>query len=41
MISLSSYLTGIVHRDLKLENILVKNSPDADDNERINIKVRW
>lgn len=41
MMSLSSYLTDIVHRDLKLENILVKNSPDADDNERINIKVRW
>ncbi|XP_044059222.1 serine/threonine-protein kinase 33 isoform X2 [Siniperca chuatsi] len=29
----------IVHRDLKLENILVKNSPDEDDNSRINIKV--
>ncbi|XP_039991122.1 serine/threonine-protein kinase 33 [Xiphias gladius] len=28
----------IVHRDLKLENILVKNSLD-DDNDRINIKV--
>ncbi|XP_045889416.1 serine/threonine-protein kinase 33 isoform X2 [Micropterus dolomieu] len=29
----------IVHRDLKLENILVKNSPNEDDNSRINIKV--
>ncbi|XP_071344660.1 serine/threonine-protein kinase 33 isoform X2 [Trachinotus anak] len=29
----------IMHRDLKLENILVKNSPDEDDNDRINIKV--
>ncbi|XP_070688144.1 serine/threonine-protein kinase 33 [Pempheris klunzingeri] len=29
----------IVHRDLKLENILVKNSLDEDDNGRINIKV--
>ncbi|XP_019131941.1 serine/threonine-protein kinase 33 isoform X2 [Larimichthys crocea] len=29
----------IVHRDLKLENILVKNFPDEDDNGRINIKV--
>uniref|UniRef100_A0A665W685 Serine/threonine kinase 33 n=1 Tax=Echeneis naucrates TaxID=173247 RepID=A0A665W685_ECHNA len=30
---------NIMHRDLKLENILVKNSPDVDDNDRINIKV--
>ncbi|XP_054473820.1 serine/threonine-protein kinase 33 isoform X2 [Anoplopoma fimbria] len=29
----------IVHRDLKLENILVKNDLDEDDNGRINIKV--
>ncbi|KAM7406085.1 hypothetical protein PAMP_000487 [Pampus punctatissimus] len=29
----------IVHRDLKLENILVKNSLDEDDNGKINIKV--
>ncbi|XP_058484622.1 serine/threonine-protein kinase 33 isoform X3 [Solea solea] len=29
----------IVHRDLKLENILVKNPPDEGDNDRINIKV--
>ncbi|XP_040898084.1 serine/threonine-protein kinase 33 [Toxotes jaculatrix] len=29
----------IVHRDLKLENILVKNSPDEDVNGKINIKV--
>ncbi|XP_074472924.1 serine/threonine-protein kinase 33 isoform X1 [Sebastes fasciatus] len=29
----------IVHRDLKLENILVKNYLDEDDNGRINIKV--
>nr|XP_046244106.1 serine/threonine-protein kinase 33 isoform X2 [Scatophagus argus] len=29
---------NIVHRDLKLENILLKNS-DEDDNGRINIKV--
>ncbi|KAI3377933.1 hypothetical protein L3Q82_009062 [Scortum barcoo] len=29
----------IVHRDLKLENILVINAPDEDDNGRINIKV--
>ncbi|XP_068586722.1 serine/threonine-protein kinase 33 isoform X2 [Cebidichthys violaceus] len=29
----------IVHRDLKLENILVKNDLDKDDNGRINIKV--
>ncbi|KAM9366983.1 serine/threonine-protein kinase 33 [Symphorus nematophorus] len=30
---------NIVHRDLKLENILVKNSPDEDENGRIDIKV--
>ncbi|XP_023261309.1 serine/threonine-protein kinase 33 [Seriola lalandi dorsalis] len=30
---------NIMHRDLKLENILVKKSPDVDDNDRINIKV--
>uniref|UniRef100_A0A8C9Z0H4 Serine/threonine kinase 33 n=1 Tax=Sander lucioperca TaxID=283035 RepID=A0A8C9Z0H4_SANLU len=30
----------IVHRDLKLENILVQNDLDEDDNGRINIKVR-
>ncbi|KAM9817677.1 serine/threonine-protein kinase 33 [Neosynchiropus ocellatus] len=29
----------IVHRDLKLENILVKNSLNEDDRSRINIKV--
>ncbi|XP_034536156.1 serine/threonine-protein kinase 33 isoform X2 [Notolabrus celidotus] len=29
----------IVHRDLKLENILVKNAPDEDEKGRINIKV--
>ncbi|KAK9542804.1 hypothetical protein VZT92_000635 [Zoarces viviparus] len=29
----------IVHRDLKLENILVKNELDEDDDGRINIKV--
>ncbi|XP_074522755.1 serine/threonine-protein kinase 33 isoform X2 [Halichoeres trimaculatus] len=29
----------IVHRDLKLENILVKNAPDEDENGRIMIKV--
>ncbi|XP_051236138.1 serine/threonine-protein kinase 33 isoform X1 [Dicentrarchus labrax] len=29
----------IVHRDLKLENILLKNSLEEDDNGRINIKV--
>ncbi|XP_042273244.1 serine/threonine-protein kinase 33 [Thunnus albacares] len=29
----------IVHRDLKLENILVKNDLDEDDNGKINIKV--
>ncbi|XP_068452163.1 serine/threonine-protein kinase 33 isoform X2 [Clinocottus analis] len=29
----------IVHRDLKLENILLKNALDEDDNGRINIKV--
>ncbi|KAF3832680.1 hypothetical protein F7725_026345 [Dissostichus mawsoni] len=29
----------IVHRDLKLENILVKNYLDEDDDGRINIKV--
>nr|XP_020465797.1 serine/threonine-protein kinase 33 isoform X1 [Monopterus albus] len=29
----------IVHRDLKLENILIKNSPDEDGDDRINIKV--
>uniref|UniRef100_A0A8C9YX10 Serine/threonine kinase 33 n=1 Tax=Sander lucioperca TaxID=283035 RepID=A0A8C9YX10_SANLU len=29
----------IVHRDLKLENILVQNDLDEDDNGRINIKV--
>ncbi|CAJ1049678.1 serine/threonine-protein kinase 33 isoform X1 [Xyrichtys novacula] len=29
----------IVHRDLKLGNILVKNAPDEDENGRINIKV--
>ncbi|XP_076584898.1 serine/threonine-protein kinase 33 isoform X1 [Chaetodon auriga] len=29
----------IVHRDLKLENILVKNSLDEDEDGRINIKV--
>ncbi|XP_073320978.1 serine/threonine-protein kinase 33-like [Pagrus major] len=29
----------IVHRDLKLENILVKDSLDEDDNGKINIKV--
>lgn len=33
-------LTDIVHRDLKLENILVKNSI-VDNNDKINIKVRW
>lgn len=36
----SSHLTDIVHRDLKLENILVEKSV-GDDNGRINIKVRW
>lgn len=36
----SSRLTDIVHRDLKLENILVK-SPNEGDNDRIHIKVRW
>uniref|UniRef100_A0A3Q3N7V4 Serine/threonine kinase 33 n=1 Tax=Mastacembelus armatus TaxID=205130 RepID=A0A3Q3N7V4_9TELE len=30
----------IVHRDLKLENILVKNPPDKKVDGRINIKVR-
>lgn len=30
----------IVHRDLKLENILVKNCPSDGGNNRINIKVR-
>ncbi|XP_077941416.1 serine/threonine-protein kinase 33 isoform X1 [Gasterosteus aculeatus] len=29
----------IVHRDLKLENILVMNDPDEEDKGRINIKV--
>ncbi|CAK6954759.1 LOW QUALITY PROTEIN: serine/threonine-protein kinase 33 [Scomber scombrus] len=29
----------IVHRDLKLENILVKNNLDKDGNDKINIKV--
>lgn len=33
-------LTDIVHRDLKLENILVKNA-SVDNNDKINIKVRW
>lgn len=33
--------TDIVHRDLKLENILVKNDLDGDDTGKINIKVRW
>lgn len=37
----SSHLTDIVHRDLKLENILVKNSLDEDADGRINIKVSW
>lgn len=32
--------TDIVHRDLKLENILVKNAI-VDKNDKINIKVRW
>lgn len=31
--------TDIVHRDLKLENILVKNAI-VDNDEKINIKVR-
>lgn len=33
-------LPDIVHRDLKLENILVKNA-SVDNNDKINIKVRW
>lgn len=32
--------TDIVHRDLKLENILLKKDPDEGDSGRINIKVR-
>lgn len=34
------FLTDIVHRDLKLENILVKNAI-VDNNDKIIIKVRW
>lgn len=35
----SSHPTDIVHRDLKLENILVKNSPDKDG-DKIDVKVK-
>lgn len=38
---LSVFLVDIVHRDLKLENILVKSSFLDDNNEmNLNIKVR-
>lgn len=40
MISSMCFFTDIVHRDLKLENILVEKSV-GDDSGRINIKVRW
>ncbi len=39
--SVSSFsLTDIVHRDLKLENILVKSCHQGNDNDMVNIKVR-
>ena len=36
------FLVDIVHRDLKLENIMVKSSfIDANDEMNLNIKVRY
>lgn len=40
LVFLSLSLSDIVHRDLKLENILVKSCHQGNDNEMVNIKVR-
>lgn len=37
-----SFLADLVHRDLKMENILVKSSDINEANEiKLNMKVRW